>query len=609
MGRKLCYLIVLPALAASCWGREPADLRYQSAFLRVELAADQPAFVALAVDSLGGGRLEANPLWPLAPSATRYIAKRTRTRVEYRMASAPGGSPPAWSFEFSAKSVHLASNYSAADPPNSLLLNFNLNIYRATLLGIMNPDHTTRLPALLHTPLQGTFRITAASGGGLPLGYDAFRHPIGQRDKDFLKVSFPAASPSRPHVEYTLDVVDIHPDAPATEGDSRFDAFRRGWLNVFQVNPRFGVLANSSNGGPCPFCGHEFSAVALRTPPLAPGLTAMDLVRQYLELALKDVHAFTPGDPSFDIPFFDTYPSLLITAADYVRGTQDGAWLSQHYATINGWARNLLASDKDNDGVFEYYASGNSGSWGPWGTQHPANWWDSIGFGNKDAYSNALAYHGLLGMAELARRQGHSEDAALYTARAARLKAVYYPTFFNPETGVLAGWRSLDGKLHDDYFTFVAGAAITYDLVSEPQANSIMDHLLAKMKEVGYTQFRYGLPGNLIPVPAEDFLDPRQVWGGGGKWGFEWYENGGATADMVYYTLEALYKLGRKQEADAILFPMLKSYEDGTFQGTSTYKVDGRTRTFDWRRWDGEPAGYEGILTDGYMALLAILSR
>ena len=30
------------------------------------------------------------------------------------------------------------------------------------------------------------------------------------------------------------------------------------------------------------------------------------------------------------------------------------------------------------------------------------------------------------------------------------------------------------------------------------------------MKEVGYTQFKYGLPGNLIPIRRDDYLEPRQ---------------------------------------------------------------------------------------------------
>jgi hypothetical protein len=61
-----------------------------------------------------------------------------------------------------------------------------------------------------------------------------------------------------------------------------------------------------------------------------------------------------------------------------------------------------------------------------------------------------------------------------------------------------------------------------------------------------------------------------------------------------------LYDLGRRAEADAILFPMLKSFEDGGFQGRGP---DGMT--YDWKDWNGGPHGYEGLLVDGYLALLA----
>ena len=37
--------------------------------------------------------------------------------------------------------------------------------------------------------------------------------------------------------------------------------------------------------------------------------------------------------------------------------------------------------------------------------------------------------------------------------------------------------------------------------------------------------------------------------------GFQKYENGGATGCFAYFTLAALYDVGRGAEADAILFP------------------------------------------------------
>ena len=89
-----------------------------------------------------------------------------------------------------------------------------------------------------------------------------------------------------------------------------------------------------------------------------------------------------------------------------------------------------------------------------------------------------------------------------------------------------------------------------------------------------------------------------------GSDGFQIYENGGATACMAYYTLAALYQMGRRQDADAMMFPMLKGFEEGGFQG---FGANGMTN--DWKAWDGTPHGYEGLLVDGYQALLAVLSR
>ena len=116
------------------------------------------------------------------------------------------------------------------------------------------------------------------------------------------------------------------------------------------------------------------------------------------------------------------------------------------------------------------------------------------------------------------------------------------------------------------------------------------------------------MPGNLIPIHRDDYLEARQEWGGGkkedGSDGFQIYETGGEIASYAYLTLQALYRLGRRQDADAILFPMLRAFEEGGFQGTGS-----NGRTYDWKAWDGTPYGYEGLLVDGYQALLAVLSR
>jgi len=605
-----CVLLISALGVGKDQGNAP---QVQSAFMRVELALDQPAFTVLSVDSLGTHKLAKNPLRAPAKPEKSYEVRRLGRKFEYRPAGAPNGAPPAWAFELSAQQILLHSCYSKEAPPPPLVLNFDAGINHATLLGLINEDGSVRLPALLHLPDEGTLRITSRTGQGPALAYDARRFEGEKRADDYVKVTFRPATAALPEIDYALDVVNIHPGEPELARDPRFNGFRRNWLNIFQLSPQHRALANNAASDVCAFTLFEYSAVAVRTPPLAPGLSALDLIRQTLDRYLGGMKAYGVADPSertLPYDFVDTYPSLVLAAWDYVRGRKDQAWLEANYAGVSGWASKMLAMDRDGQGLLEYPASGNCGSWteGQRMLLRPANWWDTVGFGHQDAYSNAIAYPALLGMAEMARQVNKPEDARLYAARAEKLCAVYYPTFFNPATGVLAGWKSADGKLHDYYFTFVNGMAITYGLVPRDKANPIMDHLLAKMKEVGYTHFEYGLPGNLIPVRREDYVDLAKSAGGpekeDGSDGFQTYENGAATGDFAYYTLQALYQLGRREEADAMLFPMLRGYEDGLFQGRGQ-----NGKTFDWKAWDGTPNGYEGLLVDNYMTLLAVLSR
>jgi hypothetical protein len=119
-----------------------------------------------------------------------------------------------------------------------LVLNFDAGINHATLLGLINDDGSVRLPALLHLPDHGTFRITSHAGQGLALGYDARRFGGEKQADDYVKVTFLPASPAMPRVDYTLDVVAIYPGPPELARDSRFNGFRRNWLNIFQLSPQ-----------------------------------------------------------------------------------------------------------------------------------------------------------------------------------------------------------------------------------------------------------------------------------------------------------------------------------------------------------------------------------
>jgi hypothetical protein len=74
-----------------------------------------------------------------------------------------------------------------------------------------------------------------------------------------------------------------------------------------------------------------------------------------------------------------------------------------------------------------------------------------------------------------------------------------------------------------------------------------------------------------------------------------------ATGCFAYFTIKGLYQLNRRADAERILHPMLDGYADGNFQG---FCDDGMSK--DWRDWNGGCHGYEGLLVDNYLTLLAV---
>jgi hypothetical protein len=584
---------------------------FQSQHLAVSWSRAAPALEMFAVDSLGQGRLKPVAMLSVSnPAVLQFQA--ASNNISYQQ-----GTATVWRGECQSKTITLHSDYAGADLPPFTLL-FDQKELHATLLGLMTPgDRHVALPCVLHLPGMGTLRITCNLPGA-KLNYDARRHT----QPAFVRIEFPPATAAQPSVEYKLEVVALYPALPGVEKDPLYDGFRRDFLNLFQVNPRFQGLANNSSSDPCAFTLFLYSDLAPFVPPLAENLTCLDLVRMTLDRYLAGAKAYGQvgygkvindmdvagwGTPWTSL---DSLPSLVISACNYVEGAQDWNWAGANYTKIRAWASDMMASDKDGNGLIEYPATGNFGD-RPRNDKRPANWWDTINFGHEDAFANALAYHAYCRFAELAGKLQHADDEKLFSAKAAKLRAAYVPTFLNPDTGVLAGWKSADGQLHDYWFTFVQGVAITYGLVDDKTANSIMDRLLAKMQSVGYTNFSLGLPGNLVPVKKGDYVNgksPPEKYGiprlDDGRDGFQFYENGGATGCWAYFTIKALYQLGRVEDARRILYPMLASYARGEFQG-----FDAKGHSFDWRDWSGSGHGYEGLLVDNYHALLAVLDE
>ena len=518
-----------------------------------------------------------------------------------------------WEFEFNREKFAITSNYVKDNELKGLDFRFDKHSNHTTLLGTMVGMKKTRLPAVLHFPDMGTFRLiadkTAAS-----VDYDASRI----ENENFIRVILPIATNRQAFVKYTFTATSVYPHFPGVE-EEKFAGFRRNYLNLFQVNPRLQVLANNSCSDPCAFTLFLSSMLALKTPPLVDSLKAIDLLKMSIERYLNGMKAYgmfgyngnwegkdigVDNSKSQPYDYLDTYPSLVISACNYIKGSKDIRWAEENYPKIKEWTDGQMKRDYNKNGLVEYELSGNSGSWN--GVLRPANWWDTIGFGFEDAFSNALTYDALNLMVMVAEMLGKNDDVILYRQLSEKLKAAYFTTFYNPKTGVLAGWKSRDGKFHDYYFLVVNSMAVYYNLVPENKIKDIMMSLWNKMQEVGYHDFTLGVPGNLVSVRKEDYShhDPR--WGGGnledGSDAFQRYENGGASINWSYFTLKAFKKAGLVEQEKKIAEGILAGIDAGNFQGSC--EKGGMTK--DWRTWKGECWGYEGFLCDGYLFLLAL---
>ena len=187
-----------------------------------------PEFLSLNVDGLGKGR-RGNSIVDAKGMGGDYKVSSSMSggvrRVAYRNALAGENSPPAWTFEFSGSKIVLRSEWSADCEPAAMVFHFNLNQVHSTVLGVYRKSNLLAVPALMHFPGQGSMRLTA-NFADMGLTYTS------DRPKSAAMLSLPGATFEHKHVVYTLEVTAIYPDIPGIAGDSRFDAFRRNWLNA-----------------------------------------------------------------------------------------------------------------------------------------------------------------------------------------------------------------------------------------------------------------------------------------------------------------------------------------------------------------------------------------
>jgi len=449
---QLIRFLCIPIFFYSCT-TPVKSFKYTSAYYQIQITDTVPFIRYLSVDALGKAQLAVNPVqWkPQTDSLNYELLKISDTEVQIRKKGNKGDAE--WTLKFEPQKFSICSAYNKSSRTNDLCFTFDKHKNHTTLLGTMPEKKKTRLPAILHLPDMGTFRITTSIPGCLA-NYDASR----KKGASFISIGLPAASEKHQSLTYTFDVTSIYPSFPGVEQE-KFAGYRRNYLNLFQINPRLKVIANNSGSDPCSMTLFLSSMLALHTPPLTDSLTALDLLKMSVERYLNGMKAYgmvgyTTGYEGSDAiawnsPYnsLDTYPSLVISACNYIKGTNDKTWAAKYYPMMKEWMDEQMKKDKNQNGLVEYEVSGNSGSWD--GTIRPANWWDTVGYGYEDAFSNALTYEALNLMSRTAELIEIKADAERYKHLSEKLKNVYFKTFYNQATGVLAGWKSKDGKLHD----------------------------------------------------------------------------------------------------------------------------------------------------------------
>jgi hypothetical protein len=388
-----------------------------------------------------------------------------------------------------------------------------------------------------------------------------------------------------------LDVRAIEP-IPAPGVAALPEGLQRSWGSTFAFRPEGGGFSNNGYSINCQNCLYFQADLAPYTARRPDEPDLVELVRFTATLAVQ-------GGPGYGASWetaMDAAPSLAISLARVHQARPDRAWLRGLWPYLRRPFDYLLAH-LDASGLYVHpYYTGNAGE-----ASQNCNMWDTICFGHYDAYSGALAYRALRGGVALARDAGDLALAERCHAAAAALKAAYVPTLLNPATGLIAGWRSADGELHDHAYTYVNGAAIAYGLVEGDLARSILTTLEAERLRLGHDDFRYGLCLNLRPVPRAHYL--LRTWGSparaDGLDTFGVYINGSLTPAGAYFYLRALSQYGFTAAADQICSELLASFAQLRFDGGPHSGVEYFTL-------DGMPCGYEGSLTHVPHVLLAI---
>ncbi|MBQ8839803.1 MAG: hypothetical protein IJ004_00550 [Clostridia bacterium] len=476
------------------------------------------------------------------------------------------------------------------------------------------------LPLIVHFPDFGRVEISASSNDvycveelqlskdftGLDLGYKNHSYNHNRIHALHYGSSYLTFKSSKPldSVVLTFRVLDECYPALPDERDERFNGLKRNWLNCFAMNRELFDMGDNIY-----FHGTGHLAIHMKSDMLQivnEEDEQFKIIRRVYERQVERSFKHSQAhDGEVSVNFFnkdkergfgcavDSTPGAIIGLTGISNWNLPLAKKLLPYAVKA--ADYLMTRDTDGDGLFEVPFPGDyMFQECEFGQQ--TNWWDNFAFGHKDIYFNYLCHRALRELSTLLERVGQGDKAEKYKKQLEKFDKSFFNTFYNPETGLMAGWISKNGKVHDYGFTFAVSMGINEGLIPLEKGKEMLKILLDYMKKAGYGDLRFGIPGNVMPVAQADTID----WPCMSDWGR--YENGGLNGMNGFHFLTSMYKVGLTKEADKILFTILDTYEkDMTHSGL----MPGYCRSVDWRTKEGVACGYN-YLADNYYFLMSV---
>lgn len=452
------------------------------------------------------------------------------------------------------------------------------------------------LPALWNAPGHGALHVQHTAGDPVQLQVDSVRDQHFGMSGIMLGIEhdalgFVTIRKGCCQASLSLRTHELLPRLhDGVTADRLSPGLRRNWPTAFTFRPELGGFSNNCMSVITLMTIHAVVDSCAMTP-VASGLPSpLEMARYTIRLAMQG----GPGYGEIRDMYMDTDPTLLCAAGRIHQAEPDARWLTEMSPWIKSAARRILDQCDDSGLYLCRRLSGNAGS-GCWSS----NACDVVSFGHYDAYSNAYAYRALRNAAALMLDHGDEECARACCAAADAIKAAFLSCFFNPATGWLAGWRSRDGQLHDYAFTCINNMAICYGLVEGDDARQMLERLEARREEIGYRDFHYGLPLNLMSICRDDVPVAQQGRRRDGLDMYGIYCNGSAMTYWLEYYIGALDLCGMHAAADRVCADLEESLADnrivgGIFSGTEMFT------------WSGAPCGYEGVLQGQFRMMLAI---